>query len=162
MSLIHPKNKILSPAEQRRRCQWLGFILFNSAILLGAAALMPYRRLADGALKNFIFCFWNRYMHIYCPTCGITRVFDSVLHLRFAEAAKENICILALILLTAYFDIRAFVALLRHEEKIFKVKLVYLWIFLACLIIHAIVRNILLIRFGIDPLGDNLAYWHQG
>ena len=87
MRTENQKVKNISPAERRRRMQWTGFILFNSAILLGAAALMPYRALADGALKNFIFCFWNRYLHIYCPTCGVTRMLDSLLHLRFADAA---------------------------------------------------------------------------
>lgn len=156
------KSPSLPPDERRHRQQWTGFILFNCSILLGAAILMPYRRLADSVLKPYIYCFLNRYFHIYCPTCGMTRVFDSVLHLRFADAARENICILVLILLTAYFDIRAFIALLRRENKIFKVKLVHMWIFIAFLLIHAAVRNILLIRFGIDPLGDNLAFWHGG
>lgn len=153
------KIKNISPAERRRRMQWTGFIIFNSAILLGAAALMPYRALADGALKNFIFCFWNRYLHIYCPTCGVTRMLDSLLHLRFADTARENICMLVFVFAVAYFDLRAFIALLRREDRIFKVRLVHMWIFIAFLLIHAVVRNILLIKYGIDPLGDNRAFW---
>ena len=51
----------ISGAEVKRRMQWVYFIAFNGAILLGAALLMPYRHLADGVLKPFIFCFWNRH-----------------------------------------------------------------------------------------------------
>lgn len=104
----------ISGAEVKRRMQWVYFIAFNGAILLGAALLMPYRHLADGVLKPFIFCFWNRCLHLYCPTCGITRMLDSLLHLRLLEAARENICMLVFVLAAAYFDLRAFIALLRH------------------------------------------------
>ena len=63
------------------------------------------------------------------------------------------------VLAAAYFDLRAFIALLRHEKRICKVKLVYVWVFVACLLDFGAVRNILLVRFGIDPLGDNRAFW---
>ena len=149
----------ISGAEVKRRMQWVYFIAFNGAILLGAALLMPYRHLADGVLKPFIFCFWNRCLHLYCPTCGITRMLDSLLHLRLLEAARENICMLVFVLAPAYFDLRAFIALLRHEKRICKVKLVYVWVFVACLLVFGAARNILLVRFGIDPLGDNRAFW---
>lgn len=45
----------ISGAEVKRRMQWVYFIAFNGAILLGAALLMPYRHLADGVLKPFTF-----------------------------------------------------------------------------------------------------------
>lgn len=85
---------------------------------------------------------------------------DSLLHLDIAGAARANICILMLVFLTIYFDLRAFIALLRHEEKILKVRAVYVYTFIGVLIAFGVVRNILLIRYGIDPLGDNLAFWH--
>lgn len=145
----------------RRRMQWLGFAGFNLAILLGAALLPLYRYLADGALRQYIYCFQNRYLHIYCPTCGITRMLDSLLHLDIIGAARANICLLALVFLVAYFDLRALVSLLRREERILHVRAVYVYTFIGVLIAFGILRNILLIRFGIDPLGDNLTFWHS-
>ena len=67
----HCTNGMLTDNRQKRQKQWTGFILFNSAILLGAALLMPYRRLASGALDKYLFCFVNRFLHLYCPTCGM-------------------------------------------------------------------------------------------
>lgn len=156
----------ISPAPNmtdahRRRMQWLGFAGFNLAILIGAALLPLYRHLADGALRPYIYCFQNRYLHIYCPTCGITRMLDSLLHLDIIGAARANICLLALVLLIAYFDLRALLSLLRREERILHVRAVYVYIFIGVLIAFGILRNILLIRYGIDPLGDNLAFWHS-
>lgn len=155
------KNISNDPVSHRRRKQWLGFMLFNLAILFGAAMLPIYRRLADGALKPYIYCFQNKYLHIYCPTCGITRMLDSLLHFDIIGAARANICLLILVFFAAYFDIRALIALLRREEKILKVRAIYVYIFIGALIAFGILRNVLLIRFGIDPLGDNLAFWHS-
>lgn len=81
------------------------------------------------------------------------------IHLHFIEAAKQNICVLALVLLVAYFDLRAFIALLRREDTVLKVKWVYVWVFIAFFIVFAVVRNLLLVYAGIDPLGDNKAFW---
>ncbi|MDD7594595.1 MAG: DUF2752 domain-containing protein [Clostridiales bacterium] len=155
----HCTDGMLTDNRKKRQKQWTGFILFNSAILLGAALLMPYRQLASGALDKYLFCFANRFLHLYCPSCGITRALDSILHLHFIEAAKQNICVLALVLLVAYFDLRAFIALLRREDTVLKVKWVYVWVFTAFFIVFAVVRNLLLVYAGIDPLGDNKAFW---
>ncbi len=154
-------KRLFTAPELDRARKWAGFISFNLSILLGACLLMPYRKLVSGALEKYVFCFLNRFFHLYCPTCGITRALDSILHLRFADAARENICVLVLVIMTAYFDLRAFIALLRREERIVKVKLVHVWLFIAALIVFGILRNVLLIRFGIDPLGDNIAYWSE-
>lgn len=161
MDLIkHLKDRrALTDDKLTRRRQWTGFILFNSAILLGAALLAPYRRLAEGALDKYLFCFVNRFLHLYCPTCGITRALDSILHFHFVEAAKQNICVLALVLLTAWFDLRAFIALLRREKTILKVKMIHVWICIGGFLVFAAVRNILLVFAGIDPLGENKAFW---
>ena len=77
----------------------------------------------------------------------------------FIEAAKQNICVLALVLLVEYFVLRAFIALLRREDTVLKVKWVYVWVFIAFFIVFAVVRNLLLVYAGIDPLGDNKAFW---
>lgn len=42
----HCTDGMLTDNRKKRQKQWAVFILFNSAILLGAALLMPYRRLA--------------------------------------------------------------------------------------------------------------------
>ncbi len=148
-----------SPDETVRRRQWMGFIIFNASILLGAALLMPYRRLVSGALEKYVFCFVNKFLHLYCPTCGMTRALDSILHFHIIDAAKQNICVLAVVLLTAWFDLRAFIALLRREKTVLKLKFIHVWICLAIFLVFAVVRNLLLIYAGVDMLGENKAFW---
>lgn len=136
------------------RREWILFIIINSGFLAGALLLMPYRAIAGGALKNFIFCPIHELFQIYCPTCGVTRALDSILHLKFGQAWIQNPCIVLLVLLIAYYDIRAFISLIRGEERVCHIKRWQAFCYIGILIIHGVVRDIMLVNYGIDPLGD--------
>ena len=80
--------------------------------------------------------------------------------LDFLAALQANAFALLLIAVILFFDARALIRLLRGEERIFNVpKWVYTVMFIL-MIAFWILRNVLAIGFGIDPLGDLSSAWN--
>lgn len=107
-------------------------------------------------------CFLWRHFHLYCPTCGGTRSVQYFVSGRFVESLLANpapfiMCI---------FYMRIWAALLYNclapgKEKNMIPPLTDLeaWGILAGIAVYFIVRNLLMIFFHIDYLGDLVQYW---
>lgn len=102
-------------------------------------------------------CLLNDVLHLYCPLCGGTRAFLSVLRLRLFDAWQQNAALMLAIPVVLALEVRALLLLLRRREgellpRCLRVPLI------AYLVLWALLRNTLML-FGVDPLGDNAAYW---
>jgi hypothetical protein len=128
------------------------------AALVGVLLLFHFvtRRFAG----SIIICPMHDLLHLYCPFCGGTRAILSILTLRPLAALRYNPFVSIGLLVFAFFDIRALIRLIRKREAPLSIPK---WIFptaIAAGIVYTVLRNLLVIAFGIDPVGDLLPYYH--
>lgn len=136
------------------------FILFH--ICVGAcAALFPLFRFAVGLLpSNLTGCILHDWVFLYCPLCGGTRALADLLRFDLLQAVRDNAFVALVALVAVVHYVVAWVRLLRGQATLFRF-LAWEWIaFGALLIAFGILRNVLMIRFGIDALGDLGAFWN--
>lgn len=91
-------------------------------------------------------CFFKLVTGIYCPACGMTRAFISILNLNFLDAIYFNILSIPLFIFIVYFSFRLVVDLIRNDF-VFIPNLLdffknYYWIFLILLLISFVFNNI--------------------
>ena len=136
------------------------FALFH-LIPLACAALFPlYRHLVGLLPRNMTGCILHDWLFLYCPLCGGTRAVAALLRLNFAAAFHANayVTLLAVVVLIHY--VVAWVRLLRGGTVLFRF-LAWEWIAAAVLLlVYGVLRNVVMVRFGYDPLGDLGAFWN--
>ena len=95
-------------------------------------------------------CVFNRVTGLYCPGCGGTRAVRALLHGHFIKSVWYHPFVAYGAVVYAVFmvshSIRIFI---NHNVRGMKYRNVYIYIWLSILILNFIVRNILLIKFGI-------------
>ena len=134
-----------------RKRMTVAFILLNLAVLFFAIAYTAvfYRTEAPVACKL------KETLFIYCPGCGGTRAVYYLLKLDFLRSFISNPTVLVMSFILLLVDIRAALALLKNDSRIFKkINPRVFLIVPAVLIVNFVFRNILLFGFGIDLLGD--------
>lgn len=108
-------------------------------------------------IKELIFgnCFVREYLHIYCPGCGGTRAIIELLHFHILESIYMNPVPICMI-----FDFILAAATRNAERRMDQIARYSRWritskiVLLVILFGNMIVKNVLLIGFGIDLLGD--------
>ncbi len=105
-------------------------------------------------------CAMHDILFLYCPLCGGTRAVKALLQLDFASAMAYNPFVLLLVALFVVLDVLAFLRLRRGEQKVFVFPR-SLWLsFCALFVLWGILRNVLMIAFGIDSTGDLVLFWN--
>ena len=132
------------------------------AYLFGGILLFP---LYDFLTKQFkgIFsgCLLHDLFEIYCPLCGGTRAVGAMLRLDFEAALCYNALVVLFMMVAIVFYGMAWIRFLRKKDTLFVVPK---WIFgvgITLLVLFGIMRNVLMIGYGIDPLGDLYWFWNQ-
>jgi hypothetical protein len=96
--------------------------------------------------------------HVYCPGCGGTRALFSLLKGHFLQSFYYNPAVLLGAALILYYEIAVMVTLVKNNGKIYyynKPTLVYVYI--AVVLGYAVVRDILLVGYDIDLLGNAMS-----
>ena len=91
-------------------------------------------------------CFFKSVTGIYCPACGMTRAFTSILNFNFLDALYFNILSIPLFIFIAYFSLRLIIDLIKNKF-VFVPNLLeffknYYWIFLVLIFISCFFNNI--------------------
>lgn len=144
----------MNQASRKRFWRW--------QIILGLSiALFPvYRWLLTFVNEEKLGCFLHDRLGIYCPLCGGTRAVESLLRLDFVGAFRANALVVILIVLLIALEIVAIMRLCRGHERLLPL-LRWSWIaLLAVAFGYAVLRNWLMIAYGIDPTGDLGWIWN--
>lgn len=142
-----------------RRASLFWFLGFH-ALAVAAVLLFPYYRLGAGVVFSFLpSCLLHDVFHIYCPLCGGTRAVDAILHFHFPEAMRFNPLVVTFLLLAAVWYGIAWVRLFRGKSLLAPVPKALSVSIAVAFVGYWIVRNLLLIAFGVDPMGDLVGFW---
>ena len=103
-------------------------------------------------------CLMHRFF-LYCPLCGGTRALAALIRFDIASAWNYNAFVVILAVIALGIDIWAWVRYFQKKEPLV-IFPQWAWIaFCAVLVFYFILRNVLMIFFGIDPTGDLVYFW---
>lgn len=90
-----------------------------------------------------LFCPFNKFLNLYCPGCGVSRMFFHLAHFEFAEAFSSNcvvFCLLPIAVIEAVYHGYRYI---RYGDGRFnKAENIGLYIIIVILIVFGVVRNI--------------------
>ncbi len=140
--------------EKQLKKNLLILIIMNSALILFALIYtLTVSLLSENEGESI--CFIQRNLHIYCPGCGGSRSLLAFLKFDLLSSfvLYPPIIISALVILD--YDRRLLITLIRKDpSKTASFKFYTFLIIPASIILTFIIRNILLICFKIDTVGD--------
>ncbi|MBR5119659.1 MAG: DUF2752 domain-containing protein [Clostridia bacterium] len=134
-------------------------LLTLHGVALLAALFMPlYIKVANWLGGVFGGCLMHRFF-IYCPLCGGTRAIAALTRFQFLEAWNYNALVVLLSVVVLGLDVWVWIRYLQKKEPLIILPR-WAWI-TACvlLVVYFILRNVLMIFFGIDPTGDLVYFW---
>lgn len=134
-----------------KRDFWIVNIAAGSGIVM--AGLYVLLQLA-GILPSFP-CPVHEILGIYCPGCGGTRAVLSLFHGHVLQSLFYNPAVLFGGLLVLYYEIGAIVTIVRRDGRYYLIKKMWpVYTYLGLIGICTIIRDVLLLGFGIDFIGD--------
>lgn len=135
----------------------IGYTLFLSAL---AGLAYAYILTAQSIPRLFLPCGMKVYFHLYCPGCGGTRAVEHLMHFQFVQSFLSNPLVLIMAAMAAYYWGKALYMLIKNKgDAHYRINTAPIWAFLAVMIIFFVIRNILLVRFGVDYLGELAKYY---
>ena len=145
----------------RRARRFLLFAAVQALAVCAIVAAFVYRGFLDalpggGRLSG---CPMHDLWHIYCPGCGGTRAMVALVRGQLLYSLACNPLSAYLAVGFVAFGVRSAVAIFRDEPRVLHLKAWYFWTLLVITVVFFIVRNLLLVHFGIDYLGDLADYW---
>lgn len=141
------KRKLTIPKSYRP------FALSCVLLLLSLALGFAYLALARAYPEVFA-CAFARRAHLYCPGCGGSRAIYALLRLDLVASLVANPAVLFGGVTVLYYE----VALFRFARGA-RVRAFPLIAYAALIVLWFLLRNVLLVFAGIDPLGDLISYW---
>ncbi len=154
----------ISRKQTRRR--WLVFALAHLVALVLIVGAFLWRGLIDRipprepSGMRLSGCTLHDIVHIYCPLCGGTRAMVALLRGRLWYSLQCNPLSAYLAVGFVVFDVIAAVRIARRSEKpIVRIPLWYLILGIVLAVLVFVLRNALLIGYGIDNLDGLAAYW---
>ena len=125
------------------------FLLFNFslAVLVSTFVFLDKRDFFD----RFIICLPSQVLGFYCPFCGCTRSFYSLLQGDIPSALRYNPVFPFFLVYFVLKELQALYAIIKNEPSRFNLKGLK-WFFIL-LLVYFVIRNALLI-LGVDITGD--------
>lgn len=134
------------------------FLALHAAGIMGVLLLPIYMKVSawiSGVLGG---CVLHRFF-IYCPLCGGTRAVAALVRFDFLAAWNYNAFVVILAFLALGIDIWMWVRYFQKKEPLIIVPR-WSWVsFCVLLVAYFLLRNVLMIFFGIDPTGDLGFFW---
>ncbi len=135
------------------------YIGFHVTIPILILLAIPLRSLLQNAPPILSNCWIHDLLHLYCPLCGGTRSVSAMIRLDFLEALRYNAAVVILFVLFLIGDLVLLLRLLRKKEKWWSIPS-WCWIGATVFLLgYTILRNLLMVVWGIDPTGDLALFW---
>lgn len=135
--------------------RWLIFMAVNLLPLLAVIIFFILKSEVEAFGKSIAVCMMHDFLHLYCPACGGTRAVRAILSFDFLTALKCNPAVLLTFIYFIYYDICAFVNIIRKKEKV--IRRIHPFAPISLLVVFigfGILRNVLMVYFNIDFIGD--------
>lgn len=162
---IFPKPEILKKrslavkklSDYQRRM----LLIFLTANLILFAVSAVYAYIIDSADgRDIVGCSMKHLLRIYCPGCGGSRSLVFLFKFDFISSFRAYPPMAALLFFLIDIDLRSALSIVRDDPSYLRrFKLNSLLVIPIVLLIHFFIRNFLLIRYGIDPLGDLINFY---
>lgn len=146
--------KSINPSVKKR------FFIIQLIIVAAVVFFPIYYYIATKSSTFLSNCLFHDWFWIYCPLCGGSRAVLSLLQFDFLMAVQQNALVVLFGLLALVWEIRAWIRFLKGDSLPYSLPK---WIFVVLIILmiaFAVFRNVLMIGFRIDPLGDLLPLWN--
>ena len=128
--------------------------------VLAAAVLALGTKLINSLLPEgyyLPYCLCHDLLHLYCPFCGCTRAGLALFRLDFAASFSANPLVILFCFALAFYN-GVSLCQIWCEKEIPDLRR-YGPFVLVLLVLFAVLRNILMIFFGIDTLGELVGFW---
>lgn len=135
------------------------FIVWHGVAVLAALLLPLYMKIASWVSGILGGCLMHRFF-IYCPLCGGTRAVAALLRLDLLSALKYNAFVVLMCVVILALDVWAWVRYFQKKEPLIILPKWSWFAFSAILLTYFILRNVLMIFWGIDPTGDLVYFWN--
>ena len=137
----------------RRRSFWV----FHLVALVLASVWIGYFLLCSRLRAAGFFvvtCPMHDLLRLYCPLCGGSRAILSLLRLDLATAFRSNPAVLLSLPVLLFYYVRALIVFVRGGAFSFRLPRGWTVALLSLFLAFFVLRNMLLLAFGYDPLGD--------
>ena len=127
-----------------------------AVVIAGTLALKLTNMMLPDSIK-IPYCLSHDILHLYCPFCGCTRAGLALLKLDFISSFKANPLVLVFIFGFVLFNLISYVRIKRGKD-ILRINRAGLY---AGIILtgFALIRNILMMFFDFDTLGELVSFW---
>ncbi len=136
------------------------FVWFHVICMVAALIFPFYVKLSRLITLIVPGCAIHDFLKFYCPLCGGTRAVEALLSFDLITALQCNAFVVAILALCAVLYILAWIRLLRGERRLLMMPEWGWVVFLIVMLLFGVLRNVLMIAFEIDPLGDLLLFWN--
>lgn len=134
------------------------FLAMHVAVIIVILFLPLYMKISTWIGEVLGGCIMHRFF-IYCPLCGGTRAVAALAHLDFVAAWNYNAFVVLSCPAVLVLDVWAWVRYFQKKEPLIILPR-WTWIvFCVVFLTYFILRNCLMIFFGIDPTGDLGYFW---
>lgn len=140
--------------DRKLRKNLLILLILNISLIAFAVIYTLYFSLTEGT-EHEIGCYVKENFHIYCPGCGGSRGLRAFLQLDFLSSFILFPAIDIAAVLVIGYDIRLLISLIKKDTSYTDNYRFFPFILIPIVILlNFVIRNILLICFGIDYIGD--------
>ena len=137
------------------------FVLWNGLLAAVCILFTFFIHNIDKLPSVFARCPYYTVAHVYCPGCGGSRAFSALLRGEIFRSLICNPAVLAGALLILYYEVRSLLVIVtgNYGRYFGRVKHRLLIGYAIAILTYTALRNILLICFQIDLMGDLAPYW---
>ncbi len=145
----------------KRKNLWI-WIAVHLVLLLGILLFPYYQRWMTGRFLILSGCIMHDFLHLYCPFCGGTRALAALLHGSVGDAFRFHPLLPLFFFAGILYDGMTFYRILTGKKLPVRIPKGVTVTIVAGIVGYWILRNVLLIAFHFDPIGDLLPYWTKG
>lgn len=134
------------------------FLILHGVAVLGVLLFPLYIKFSAWLGQFLDGCLLHRFF-IYCPLCGGTRAISALLRFDLISALKYNALVVFLVVLALVLDVWAWVRFFQKKEPLIVLPKWFQVTFWTIYLGYFVLRNILMIFWGIDSTGDLVYFW---